>query len=120
MSRRHPGSLEAEVLGALARAGGPLSPGELRDQLASGDLAYTTITTVLGRLVAKGLVRRQRDGRRYSYEPAVDESALVAERMHADLRLAADRGVVLQRFVSALSDAEAAALRTTLRRRGRG
>lgn len=119
MRRRDPGALEAEVLGALARAGEPLSPGELRDKLASSDLAYTTVTTVLSRLGAKGLVRRQRDGRRYSYEPAVDESALVAERMHADLRLAADRNVVLQRFVSALDDAEAAALRSTLRARGR-
>jgi predicted transcriptional regulator len=114
--RRDPGTLEAEILGLLSRSSDPLSPGEVRS-LLDDEIAYTTVTTVLTRLMAKGLIRRSGGGRGYVYEVAVDESAIVAERMHGDLRLAGNRTGALQHFVSELDDEEAAALRRLLRSR---
>src|SRR5215211_3120929 len=83
--RRQPGSLESELLGLLARAPEPLTPAELQAQL-EGPLAYTTVSTVLARLQNKGLVTRQAVARGFAYELVVDEAALVADRMRADLR----------------------------------
>lgn len=116
--RREPGSLEAEILGVLAGATEPLSPAELQAKLPPG-LAYSTITTVLMRLSAKGQVSRVRDGRRFLYASAVDGAAVVAERMHKDLRRSGDRSGVLLRFVSELEAGEADYLRDVLRDLGR-
>ena len=44
--RRAAGELEAAVLAVLQAAGSPLSPGEVRDRLG-GELAYTTVVTIL-------------------------------------------------------------------------
>lgn len=111
--RRDPGTLEGEILGLLSSADGPLNPTQLRAALG-GDLTYSTITTVLTRLRGKGLVKRSRVGRGFSYRLCVDEAVVVAARMQADLRRSGNRVGVLSRFVSALDDAEAAALRDVL------
>ena len=57
----------------LWSADGPLPPAEIKGRLTT-DLAYTSVATVLGRLHAKGLVRRSEAGRAFEYEAAVDES----------------------------------------------
>ena len=44
--RRGAGELEAAVLEVLQRGGSALSPGEVRE-LIGGDLAYTTVVTIL-------------------------------------------------------------------------
>ncbi|WP_019632422.1 BlaI/MecI/CopY family transcriptional regulator [Actinomadura atramentaria] len=113
MVRRRLGQLEAEILAALAGSDGPLSPGEIRDRL-DGDPAYTTVNTVLFRLHDKGLVTRERDGRHFRYRIVVDESRLVASRMHDHLRYASDPSGVLAQFVRSLSSEEEAALRSVL------
>lgn len=41
----------------------------LRELERSRDIAYTTVMTTVGRLHAKGLLDRVRDGRRYLYQP---------------------------------------------------
>ena len=51
--RRAAGELEAAVLAVLQAAGSALSPGDVRDRLG-GDLAYTTVVTILSRLHDKG------------------------------------------------------------------
>ena len=38
--------------------------------------AYTTIMTVMSRLAAKGLLRRQKEGRAYVYAPATPQHAV--------------------------------------------
>jgi predicted transcriptional regulator len=65
------GELESRIMrlvwtdpGATAR--------EIHARLAPPRLAYTTILTVLDRLHGKGLVARERKGRRFSYTPAID------------------------------------------------
>ena len=35
------------------------------------DIAYTTVMTTVGRLHEKGLLNRERDGKRYTYRPAM-------------------------------------------------
>src|ERR1700727_2231398 len=57
--RRAAGQLEAAVLDVLQRAGSALSPGEVRERVG-GDLAYTTVVTMLSRLHAKGGPERRK------------------------------------------------------------
>jgi predicted transcriptional regulator len=99
------GALEREVLGCLAAAGQPLSPGEVRAELG-GDLAYTTVMTTLSRLHAKGALTRQRAGRGYAYGlpggPDAAQASMTAHRMLALLDSGEDRAGVLSRFVADL------------------
>lgn len=116
MSRRAKGALEAEVLAALWAAGGALTPDQARAAIG-GELAYTTVQTILVRLHEKGAVTRTPHGRGYAYSPVLNESDLVARRMRKLLDGEGDRARVLSRFVSELRPADEAALRRALRRR---
>jgi predicted transcriptional regulator len=95
--------LESGVLAALWAAEGPLTAGQVREGL-TGDLAYTTVLTILSRLHDKGMLVRHREGRGYAYEPARDEASHTAERMRTLLEHGSDREAVLARFVSELSE----------------
>lgn len=59
------------ILGLLDDAAG-LSVADVQQRLdrSGHQVAYTTVMTVLGRLFEKGLVRRERDGKRYVYRSA--------------------------------------------------
>lgn len=111
--RRAAGQLEAAALEVLQAAGSALTPGEVRDRLG-GELAYTTVVTILSRLHAKGVLTRLRSGRAYSYAPVADEPGLAARRMRGVLEAEADREAVLARFVSGLSAADEQLLRRML------
>ena len=111
--RRAAGELEAAVLSVLQAAGSALSPGEVRDRLG-GDLAYTTVVTILSRLHAKGVLERRKAGRAFLYMPVADEPGLAARRMARVLNAEPDREAVLARFVSGLSDADEELLRRML------
>ncbi len=113
MNRRAGGALGAEVLARLSLAGAPLSPAELVAGIG-GELAYSTVTTILTRLRRKGLVTRHRQGRHFAYELSVKEADVVSARMHRHLRASGDRAGVRQRFVSELTDEEAVAVRHLL------
>ena len=102
-SRRPRGTLEQEIVAALATARGPMTPAQVRDQLG-GDLAYTTVMTVLARLSEKGLVTRKRVGRAYAYTAIRDEAELTARQMQKLLDARDDRAAVLSRFVGTLTD----------------
>jgi predicted transcriptional regulator len=111
--RRGAGELEAAVLEVLQRGGSALSPGEVRE-LIGGDLAYTTVVTILSRLHAKGVLDRHKSGRAYLYAPVADSPGLAARRMARVLDEEADREAVLARFVSVLSDRDEELLRRML------
>ena len=111
--RRAAGELEAEVLTVLQAAGSALAPGQVRDRLG-GDLAYTTVVTILSRLHAKGVLDRRKAGRAYLYAPVADEPGLAARRMARVLDAESDREAVLARFVSGLSGADEELLRRML------
>ena len=111
--RRAAGELEAAVLAGLQAAGSALSPGEVRDRLG-GDLAYTTVVTILSRLHAKGVLVRRKAGRAFVYQPVADEPGLAARRMAQVLDAEPDREAVLARFVSGLSGTDEDLLRRML------
>lgn len=101
--RRARGELESDVLAALWAADGPLTAGQVREALP-GDLAYTTVLTILSRLYDKEMLVRHREGRGYAYEPVRDEASHTAQRMRSLLEGGSDREAVLTRFVSELSE----------------
>lgn len=111
--RRPAGELESTVLAALWTAGEPLTPTQVQKALGSS-LARTTVTTILSRLHDKGIVIRTRAGRGYAYTPTEDAAGLRARRMHSELEKDDDRGTVLARFVSQLTDEDEQLLRTLL------
>jgi predicted transcriptional regulator len=111
--RRAAGELEAEVLAVLQQAGAALSPGEVREEVG-GDLAYTTVVTILSRLHAKGVLDRHKSGRAYRYAPVSDQPGLAARRMARVLDAEADREAVLARFVSSLPEGDENLLRRML------
>ncbi|PJJ03047.1 putative transcriptional regulator [Streptomyces sp. 2333.5] len=113
--RRGQGQLEAQVLAALHRAPGPAGAAWVQERLG-GDLAYTTVMTILSRLHAKQAVTRERSGRAYLWSPAADEAGLAALRMRRVLDGEPDRDAVLTSFVSTLSAQDEQLLRTLLDR----
>lgn len=63
------GELEAEVMNVCWEKG-QATVHEVRDALQPRrDLAYTTVMTVMTRLVEKGMLRRRKEGRAYVYTP---------------------------------------------------
>lgn len=63
--------LEAEIMEIVWSAGWEtFAVSQVHRQLASQrDIAYTTVMTTVSRLHRKGLLERERDGRRYLYRP---------------------------------------------------
>jgi predicted transcriptional regulator len=112
--RRQRGELESAVLAVLWEAGEPLVAAEVQERLA-GELAYTTVVTILSRLQAKGVLKRTPRGKAFAYVPVFDEPGLAAQRMRMLLDDGgADREQVIARFVSQLSEADENLLRTFL------
>jgi predicted transcriptional regulator len=77
------GPLESEVVRAVWTLGAPVTVAELRDHLNSRrphPLAYTTVMTVMSRLVDKGVLARERAGRGYLYRALIDDPAALAVR----------------------------------------
>src|SRR5215471_9751156 len=87
------GGLEAELMNLLWAAGEPLGVRELAARLPGPPRSYTTVVTVLTRLVGKGLVERAGDGRRYAYRPAGDRDQLTARAIEG---LLADLAAILR------------------------
>lgn len=111
--RRAQGELEAQVLTALREAAAPVGASWVQERLG-GDLAYTTVMTILTRLHAKQAVTRERAGRSYVWTAAADEAGLAALRMRKVLDSESDRDAVLVSFVSTLSAHDEGLLRALL------
>jgi predicted transcriptional regulator len=112
--RRGFGELEQEVLGVLWAADGPLVARDVLQRLDDPP-AYTTVTTILDRLVTKGTLRRTPRGRAFAYEALQSETDASAERARALLKHGHDRSAVLRGFVDVLSDDDADELQRLLR-----
>lgn len=115
--RRGQGELEALVLLALSEADGPASAGWVQERLG-GDLAYTTVITILTRLLAKGAVTRERAGRSFAWTPASDQAGLAAHKMRRLLDAENDREAVLASFVTGLGPDDERLLRELLGQTG--
>ncbi|PAZ14369.1 CopY family transcriptional regulator [Streptomyces sp. SA15] len=111
--RRGQGELEALVLSALREADGPATAGWVQERLG-GDLAYTTVITILTRLLAKGAVARERAGRSFAWTPASDQAGLAARKMRKVLDAESDRQAVLASFVTGLDPNDEQLLRHLL------
>jgi predicted transcriptional regulator len=64
-------------------AGEPMSVRQLLEQInavRSQVLAYTTVMTVMSRLVEKDILSRRKEGRGYVYEPTAGDPAAIAVR----------------------------------------
>lgn len=118
------GSLEYEVMQVLWEAG----PATVREVLAhlndrrapTGQLAYTTVMTVLSRLHDKGLADRRRWGRGYRYTPRFSEAGLVRHlgRQEVNDLIARFGPVALAQFAAALEEADPDLLRRAARLAG--
>ncbi|MEU6374972.1 BlaI/MecI/CopY family transcriptional regulator [Streptomyces sp. NPDC046909] len=111
--RRRQGELEVQVLSALREADAPATAGWVKERLG-GDLAYTTVITILTRLLAKGAVTRERSGRSFTWTPVSDEAGLAAHRMRRLLDGESDREAVLASFVTSLEPDDEKLLRELL------
>lgn len=77
-------------------------------------LAYTTVMTVLGRLVDKGLLQRHRAGRGYEYSPRFSETELVAHMGQQEIAKVIERygsSLAMTQFAVVLGDADPDLLR---------
>jgi predicted transcriptional regulator len=77
------GPLEADVMEIVWASDEPMSVRALLERLNKGrrqPLAYTTVMTVMSRLVDKDVLSRRRDGRGYVYEASVSDPAEIAVR----------------------------------------
>ncbi|MCI3270551.1 BlaI/MecI/CopY family transcriptional regulator [Streptomyces cylindrosporus] len=113
--RRAQGELETQVIGALRKADAPVTAAWVQERLGGG-LAYTTVMTVLSRLLDKQAVTRKRAGRSFVWSAAADEAGLAALKMHKVLDRERDRRAVLARFITALPEGDEQLLRDLLDR----
>jgi predicted transcriptional regulator len=103
------GDLERRVLGLVWDLADPEPTGrDVADALPAH--AYTTIATVLDRLVNKGLLRRRRDGRTIRFAPVGVRGAHTALLMRQALAADGDPSAALACFADTLSSSEAAVL----------
>jgi len=89
-------------------------PAEVQAAVA-GDLAYTTVMTILVRLHDKGVIERSKVGRAYAYRPVVSEATIVADQVRRLLSQGQDRVAVLQGLVDGLRPEDEQVLRSMLR-----
>jgi BlaI family penicillinase repressor len=70
---------EQAVMEVLWAAPEPLTAAEVVERIEAGrDWSDRTVKTMLGRLLAKGVLAHEEDGRRYLYRPTVQREAYVA------------------------------------------
>lgn len=103
------------MLNALREAPHPVGTAWVQERLG-GSLAYTTVITILTRLLAKGAVARERSGRSFVWTPTDDVAGLAALRMRRVLDGESDRRAVLARFVTGLPPGDEQVLRELLER----
>ncbi|MDA8356368.1 MAG: BlaI/MecI/CopY family transcriptional regulator [Actinomycetota bacterium] len=118
---RRVGDLESEILEVLWSAAAWLTGREVWERLGDESRAYTTVMTVLGRLVDKSLVERVEEGKGHLYRAAGDPDELTAQAIRSLLSVTAHPRVALAHFVDELDDpdlvAELAAAIKRARRR---
>ncbi|MFI6289934.1 BlaI/MecI/CopY family transcriptional regulator [Nonomuraea sp. NPDC050790] len=110
------GDLERAIMDVLWDSGRPLTVRDVVNAITGRKLAYTTVMTVMNRLVRKDFIRRERDddGRTWVYQAAAGREAYIAELMLSALGETGDRLAALSHFARSVTDAEAEALRESL------
>lgn len=101
---RRVGAIEAEVLDCLWEAEGPLGVREISARMSGRPRAYTTVMTMLTRLIEKGLVRRIPSGRSFVYEPMGTQDELAAGAIREVLDGSGNPQAVLAHFVERIAE----------------
>jgi len=70
------GALEVKVMNVLWETEGGTVQDVVRALRPSKELAYTTVMTVLSRLVDKGFLAREKTGRAFVYRPIVSRASI--------------------------------------------
>jgi predicted transcriptional regulator len=104
----HLGDLEMAIMEVVWQREHTTVRGVLSALRRSPAPGYTTVATIMNRLVEKGLLRRERDGRLDMYDPSYDraefEHRTAAAAVHG--LVAAYGDVALAQFAAALQDAD--------------
>jgi predicted transcriptional regulator len=106
------GELERRVMTILWEHDDELTGRQVADVLP--EHAYTTVATVLDRLVHKGLVHRRKLGRSIRFSAVGTQGAPTAVLMHEALSHGQDPMAALVQFAGTLSPDEVAVLRRSL------
>lgn len=72
------GDLQVEIMAVLWRLGEGTVDDVRNSQPARRRVAYTTIQTVMTRLLERGLLERERRGQAFVYKPKIDEASYLA------------------------------------------
>jgi predicted transcriptional regulator len=112
---RQQGELESSILNILWGVKKPLSSQEILERVGEGELAITTILTVLSRLTDKNLVVREPgEGRSFLFSASQSREQHTADLM---LKLVAEQSnpaLAFSAFAKGLTAAQLKALRKTL------
>lgn len=111
--RRAKGALEQAVLAQLWSSGAALTAAEVR-AATGGDLAYTTVLTILSRLHVKGMVSREPRGRAHAYRPVLMDPTMTVTRITELLAHSASRTDALTALATTLDEPDRATLREAL------
>lgn len=77
------GELEKEVMEIIWRAQKPLSVSNVVKTISKKrKIAYTTVMTIMGRLVDKGILIRKLKGTSYLYQPKESKEKFIAKAAH--------------------------------------
>ncbi|MDI3404161.1 BlaI/MecI/CopY family transcriptional regulator [Streptomyces cavernicola] len=113
---RQLGELEAEIMNRLWAWGRPATARDvLTDINKNRPVAYSTVKTVAEILHRKGMLRREKEGRAWVYEPTCTRQQYTAGLMQEALGSNPDPAGALLSFVEQMSPEEADALRAALR-----
>lgn len=86
-SGRALGELETKIMEIIWESSNSVSVREVHDYLTTKRrVAYTTVMTIMGRLVDKGLLVRKLQGAGYLYQPKLDRDQFVAKAVHKIFR----------------------------------
>jgi predicted transcriptional regulator len=106
------GELEGAIMDFLWARGEATGPEVVEELNHSRSLAYTTVLTVMGRLVEKGLLTQYKVGRAHLYRPAMSREAYAVETASQIVRsLVEDFGdIALAQFSQQLDSLDPARL----------
>ncbi len=80
MMNKEMGTIQEKIMEILWDAKKPLKPAEVQEKLC-GCQAYTTIMTILSRMVTKKLLKRKMDGKAYYYYPTKSKEIYIENNL---------------------------------------
>ncbi len=117
MQQRGFGDLEANVMERVWGRECGVTVREVFEELSGArQIAYTTVLSTMDNLHRKGWVKRERDGKAYSYWPTMTREERSANLMRDAFHSGGDADLVLNFFLEQMDDDESDRLRAALRR----